>query len=44
MQRILLVGFGFMGKTMIPPVPFYKHCPEVLIHTTARAMDATFKL
>jgi len=29
---------------MIPPVPFYKHCPEILIHNTSRAMDAIFKL
>jgi len=35
---------GWIAAEMIPPVPFYKHCPEVLIHTTSRAMDAIFKL
>lgn len=35
------VGYGgWVAAEMIPPVPFYKHCPEVLIHNTARAMDA----
>lgn len=29
---------------MIPPVPFYKHCPEVLIHNTSRAMQAILAL
>jgi hexulose-6-phosphate isomerase len=29
---------------MIPPVPFYKFAPEVLIHNTSRAMDAIFAL
>lgn len=31
---------GWVAAEMIPPVPFYKHHPEVLIHNTARAMDA----
>jgi len=31
---------GWVAAEMIPPVPFYKHHPEVLIHTTHRAMDA----
>ena len=35
---------GWVAAEMIPPVPFYKHCPEVLIHNTSRAMDAIFKL
>lgn len=35
---------GWVAAEMIPPVPFYKHCPEVLIHNTARAMDAIFTL
>jgi len=35
---------GWIAAEMIPPVPFYKHCPEVLIHNTSRAMDAIFKL
>ncbi len=35
------VGYqGWLTAEMIPPVPFYKHCPEVLIHNTSRAMDA----
>lgn len=29
---------------MIPPVPFYKHCPEVLIGNTSRAMDSILAL
>jgi L-ribulose-5-phosphate 3-epimerase len=35
---------GWVTAEMIPPVPFYKHCPEVLIHNTSRAMDAIFAL
>jgi hexulose-6-phosphate isomerase len=35
---------GWIAAEMIPPVPFYKHCPEVLIHNTSRAMDAIFAL
>jgi hexulose-6-phosphate isomerase len=35
---------GWVTAEMIPPVPFYKHCPEVLIHNTSRAMDAILKL
>ena len=31
---------GWIAAEMIPPVPFYKHHPEVLIHNTSRAMDA----
>jgi len=31
---------GWVTAEMIPPVPFYKHAPEVLIHNTSRAMDA----
>lgn len=39
------VGYdGWVAAEMIPPAPFYKHCPEVLIHTTSRAMDAILKL
>ena len=38
-------GFdGWVAAEMIPPVPFYKHCPEALIHNTARAMDAILAL
>jgi len=35
---------SWIAAEMIPPVPFYKHCPEVLIHNTSRAMDAIFAL
>jgi L-ribulose-5-phosphate 3-epimerase len=35
---------GWVTAEMIPPVPFYKHAPEVLIHNTSRAMDAIFTL
>jgi len=39
------VGYdGWVAAEMIPPVPFYKHAPEVLIHNTSRAMDAIFSL
>ena len=33
---------GWICAEMIPPVPFYKHRPEVLIHNTARALAAIF--
>lgn len=35
---------GWVAGEMIPPVPFYKHCPEVLIHNTSRAMSAILNL
>lgn len=35
---------GWVAAEMIPPVPFYKYCPEVLIHNTSRAMDSIFRL
>ena len=35
---------GWIAAEMIPPVPFYKHAPEVLIHNTSRAMDAILGL
>lgn len=35
---------GWVAAEMIPPVPFYKHGPETLIHNTSRAMDAIFAL
>jgi len=35
---------GWAAAEMIPPAPFYKHAPEVLIHNTSRAMDAIFRL
>ena len=45
MAALRKVGYeGWIAAEMIPPVPFYKHCPEVLVHTTSRAMDAILKL
>jgi len=35
---------GWIAAEMIPPAPFYKYCPEILIQNTARAMDAIFAL
>jgi L-ribulose-5-phosphate 3-epimerase len=45
MAALRRVGYdGWITAEMIPPVPFYKHCPEVLIHNTSRAMDAISRL
>lgn len=45
MQALRKTGYnGWVAGEMIPPVPFYKHCPEILIHNTSRAMDAIFAL
>lgn len=45
MESLRAVGYrGWVAAEMIPPVPFYKHCPEILIHNTSRAMDAIFAL
>ncbi|MDD2707072.1 MAG: sugar phosphate isomerase/epimerase [Verrucomicrobiae bacterium] len=45
MAALKKVGYqGWVTAEMIPPVPFYKHCPEVLIHNTSKAMDAILKL
>lgn len=35
---------GWVAAEMIPPAPFYRYAPEVLIYNTSRAMDAIFKL
>jgi L-ribulose-5-phosphate 3-epimerase len=41
MNSLRTAGYsGWLTAEMIPPVPFYKHAPEVLIHNTSRAMDA----
>jgi L-ribulose-5-phosphate 3-epimerase len=41
MGSLRAIGYtGWLTAEMIPPVPFYRHCPEVLIHNTSRAMDA----
>jgi L-ribulose-5-phosphate 3-epimerase len=45
MRALRSTGYsGWATAEMIPPVPFYKHCPEVLIGNTSRAMDAIFSL
>jgi len=45
MAALRKVGYdGWIAAEMIPPVPFYKHCPEVLLHNTSRAMDAILGL
>ncbi len=39
------VGYtGWVAGEMIPPVPMYKHAPDVIIYNTSRAMDAIFAL
>jgi L-ribulose-5-phosphate 3-epimerase len=35
---------GWMTAEMIPPVPFYRHAPETLIHNASRALDAVLAL
>jgi hexulose-6-phosphate isomerase len=45
MRELRATGYsGWVAAEMIPPVPFYKYAPEVLIQNTARAMDAIFSL
>jgi hexulose-6-phosphate isomerase len=45
MKALREIGYdGWIAAEMIPPVPFYKHCPEVLIANTSRALDAIFAL
>jgi L-ribulose-5-phosphate 3-epimerase len=45
MGALRSVGYeGWLTAEMIPPVPFYKYSPEVLIHNTSRAMDALLVL
>jgi L-ribulose-5-phosphate 3-epimerase len=45
MRELRAIGYsGWVAAEMIPPVPFYKYSPEVLIQNTARAMDAIFSL
>lgn len=40
-QALRDIGYeGWVAPEMIPPVPFYKHHPEVLIDNTKRALDA----
>lgn len=35
---------NWVAAEMIPPSPFYKHAPQVLIENTHRAMDAILKM
>jgi hexulose-6-phosphate isomerase len=35
---------GYSGPLTAEMIPIYKHCPEVLIENTSRAMDAILKL
>lgn len=45
MQALKAIGYdGWCTAEMIPPAPFYQHCPDVLIRNTSRAMDAVFAL
>ncbi len=45
MAALRTLGYdGWVAAEMIPPVPFYKHAPETLIHNTSRAMDSIFAL
>jgi L-ribulose-5-phosphate 3-epimerase len=45
MAALRTVGYdGWCTGEMVPPVPFYKHCPGVLIENTSRAMQAIFRL
>lgn len=45
MASLRQIGYdGWVAAEMIPPVPFYRHAPETLIHNTSRAMDQIFAL
>jgi hexulose-6-phosphate isomerase len=45
MQALRAVPYaGWCTAEMVPPVPFYKHAPEVLIENTARALRRIFAL
>jgi L-ribulose-5-phosphate 3-epimerase len=45
MRELRAIGYsGWVAAEMIPPVPFYKYSPEILIQNTSRAMDAIFSL
>lgn len=45
MSALRTTGYNnWVSAEMIPPVPFYKYAPEVLIDNTARAMRAIYKL
>jgi L-ribulose-5-phosphate 3-epimerase len=41
MRALRAIGYdGWLTAEMIPPIPFYRHAPEVLIGNTSRALDA----
>jgi hexulose-6-phosphate isomerase len=45
MQALKGIGYrGWLAAEMIPPIPFYRHSPETLIHNTSRAMDALLEM
>ncbi len=45
MSALRATGYdGWVSAEMIPPAPFYKHAPEVLIENTARAMRSILAL
>ncbi len=45
MAALREVGYdGWVSAEMVPPVPFYRHGPETLIHNVSRAMDQIFTL
>ncbi|MEX2535167.1 MAG: sugar phosphate isomerase/epimerase family protein [Trueperaceae bacterium] len=35
---------SWLTAEMIPPMPFYKHAPDTLIHNTSRAVDSILEL
>ena len=45
MAALRAIGYdGWCAAEMIPPVPFYRYAPEVLIENSHRAMQAIFRL
>jgi len=45
MDALRAAGYkGWLTAEMIPPSPFYRHAPEVLIFNTSRAMDAMLSM
>jgi L-ribulose-5-phosphate 3-epimerase len=45
MGALRQIGYkGWLTAELIPPIPFYKHAPDTLIHNTSRAMDALLAL
>ena len=45
MAALRAIGYdGWCAAEMIPPVPFYRYAPEVLVENSHRAMQAIFRL